>query len=78
MVKDTAQRMMTTAELIEGFLSEVTHYCTLANIKPSTFGRMAVSDSSFVERVREGRVQLGTIDKAKAFMEANPPPADAA
>jgi hypothetical protein len=54
------------------FLAESAAYMAARKIAESTFGRLAVNDSNFLERVRAGNVTLRTIEKAREFMRSNP------
>ena len=56
-------------------LAEIESYIAKADIAESTFGRRAVNDGKFVGRLRDGaNMTLSTLDKARAYMDANPAP----
>lgn len=64
--------------MMEQLLSEIDAYCARSGTAPSTLGRRAVSDPNFVARIRGGGQCLPrTADKVRAWMQANPPKADA-
>lgn len=53
-------------------LKEIAEYCAVAGIKETTLGSLAVKDSRFVNRIREGRVTIQRIERARRWMEENP------
>ena len=58
-------------------LQEITDYCRNAGMAASTFGKLAVNDGKFVNRLRDGgRITTATLDRIRNFIGANPPPAD--
>jgi hypothetical protein len=66
----------------ERLLREITDYCRRAGLAESTFGRLAVNDGKFVNRLREGgRITTNTFDRVRAYIAegapASPPPAAA-
>jgi len=68
--------IMTTTQ--DQFLSEVDRYLTAKGMAETTFGRRAVNDGKFLGRLRAGgTVTTRTIDRARAWMTANPPTATA-
>ena len=59
----------------ESFLQEIAAYCRRVRVAESTFGRMAVNDGKFVNRLRTGgRVTTETVDRVRSFIQANPEP----
>lgn len=55
-------------------LAAIERYIAKANIAETTFGFRAVNDGKFVSRLRSGsNMTLGTLRKAKAYIDANPP-----
>ena len=66
---------MDAAELLQ----EITTYCRSAGLAESTFGKLAVNDGKFVNRLRDGgRITAPTLDRIRGFITANPAPADGA
>jgi len=66
----------------ERLLREITDYCRRAGLAESTFGRLAVNDGKFVNRLREGgRITTTTCDRVRSYIAggastpASPPPA---
>ncbi|WP_442772702.1 hypothetical protein [Paenirhodobacter enshiensis] len=57
------------------FLEEITTYCAMAGISPSTLGVRAIGNSRFVDRLRR-RVEKTQADvqRVRAYIAANPPP----
>lgn len=52
-------------------LAEIEAFLPKRGIKETTFGRLAVNDGKFVQRLREGQnMTLATIEKAHAFIRA--------
>lgn len=61
---------------MSALLEEISDYCVRASTAPSTFGRRAVGDPSFVSRLQSGGECLPrTMEKVRAYMRANPPQA---
>jgi len=55
-------------------VSEIIDYCRKAGVAESTFGRIAVNDGKFVNRLRNGgRITTPTFERVRAFISANPP-----
>lgn len=53
----------------DAFLAEIEAYLARERCAPSTFGRSAVGDPSFVWELREGRApSLRLVDRARAYM----------
>lgn len=65
------------AELL---LREITDYCRRTGVAESTFGRLAVNDGKFVNRLRDGgRITTTTFDRVRSFIAGgNAPPGLAA
>ena len=56
-------------------VKEITDYCRRAGLAESTFGKLAVNDGKFMNRLREGgRITTVTLDRIQNFIAANPPP----
>ena len=56
-------------------LKDIADYCRRAGLAESTFGKLAVNDGKFVNRLRGGgRTTESTLDRVRDFMIANPPP----
>jgi hypothetical protein len=54
-------------------LREISDYCRSAGLAESTFGKLAVNDGKFVNRLRDGgRITTHTLDRIRGFMSANP------
>jgi hypothetical protein len=54
---------------------EITDYCRRAGLAESTFGKLAVNDGKFMNRLREGgRITTVTLDRIHSFIAANPAP----
>ena len=50
-------------------LAEIEAFLPKRKIKETTFGRMAVNDGKFVQRLRGGaNMTLATLEKARAFI----------
>ena len=50
-------------------LAEIAAFLPKRGIKETTFGRLAVNDGKFVQRLREGQnMTLATIEKAHTFI----------
>lgn len=50
-------------------LAEIEAFLPKRRIRETTFGRLAVNDGKFVQRLRDGaNMTLATIDKARAFI----------
>jgi hypothetical protein len=59
----------------ERLLQEIAAYCRGVRLAESTFGRMAVNDGKFVNRLRSGgRVTTETVERVRSFIQANPKP----
>jgi hypothetical protein len=57
------------AESAEKFLEKVEQFIAKHEIAPSTFGRIAMADPSFVFKLRQGRSpSLDVFDKVSALM----------
>jgi hypothetical protein len=55
----------------QALLREITDYCRLMGVAESTFGRQAVNDGKFVNRVRDGgRITTTTLERVRAYMAA--------
>lgn len=54
------------------FLTDAASFMAAHRIAETTFGRKAVNDSQFLERVRTGKVTLATIEKARTWMSEQP------
>lgn len=64
--------MMTMQEQV---LAEVEAFMERMDMRPTTFGMLAMGDKGFVFRLREGRpVKTTTIDALRLFMSAYRPP----
>ena len=60
-------------------LQEITNYCRNAGLAESTFGKLAVNDGKFVNRLRDGgRITTNTLDRIRGFISANPAQSDTA
>ncbi|HWM47275.1 MAG TPA: hypothetical protein VNR11_10235 [Xanthobacteraceae bacterium] len=61
-------------------LQEIAEYCRRTGLAESTFGRRAVNDGKLANRLRNGgRITTETLDRIRAFMDADrSPPAAAA
>ena len=59
----------------ESLLREITDYCRRTGVAESTFGRLAVNDGKFVNRLREGgRITTTTFDRVRSFIACAPVP----
>ena len=57
---------------IDALIRDITEFCRLSGMAETTFGREAVNDGKFVQRVRSGgRCWPETEVKARAYMLAN-------
>ncbi len=55
-------------------LRDITDYCRRTGVAESTFGRLAVNDGKFVNRLRDGgRITTTTFERVRAFIAAAPP-----
>jgi hypothetical protein len=55
----------------EALLREITDYCRRKAVAESTFGRHAVNDGKFVNRLREGgRITTATFERVRSFIAA--------
>jgi hypothetical protein len=53
----------------ERLLREITDYCRRTGVAESTFGRLAVNDGKFVNRLRDGgRITTTTFDRVRTFI----------
>src|SRR5690242_3032153 len=53
-------------------LREISDYCRQTGLAESTFGRRAVNDGKLANRLRNGgRITTETLDRIRAFMQAN-------
>ena len=53
----------------ERLLREITDYCRKTGVAESTFGRLAVNDGKFVNRLRDGgRITTTTFDRVRSFI----------
>src|SRR6185436_3998044 len=69
-----------TGETVDAneLLQQITDYCRSAGLAESTFGKLAVNDGKFVNRLRDGgRITTHPLDRIRGFISANPAPADA-
>jgi SAM-dependent methyltransferase len=61
----------------QDLLQEISDYCRHTGLAESTFGRRAVNDGKLTARLRNGgRITTETLDRIRAFMEANRTPPD--
>jgi hypothetical protein len=57
----------------EALLRDITDYCRRNGVAESTFGRRAVNDGKFVNRLRDGgRITTTTFERVHSFIAANP------
>lgn len=57
---------MTTREVL---LTQIEKFLAATGLPASEFGRLALNDTAFVKRLREGAdIRIGTVDKITAFM----------
>ena len=57
----------------ETLLREISDYCRMVGMAESTFGRRAVNDGKFVNRLRYGgRVTLTTVERVHSFINNGP------
>lgn len=60
---------------IERLLSRIDAYCAAHELSPSTFGRKAVNDGKFVDRLKSGKtITLQTLSRVDRFMATPPGP----
>src|SRR3977135_3636808 len=53
-------------------LQEIIEFCRRTGLAESTFGRRAVNDGKLANRLRNGgRITTETLDRIRAFMDAN-------
>ena len=72
---DTEQTLSETEQL----LKDIEAYCTAMGIAETTFGKKAVKDGRFCQRIRDGgRTWPETIERIRKYMADNPPRQDAA
>lgn len=56
----------------ETLLGEISDYCRKTGVAESTFGRLAVNDGKFVNRLRDGgRITTNTLERVRTFISAN-------
>jgi hypothetical protein len=61
----------------QSLLQEITDYCRTVGLAESTFGKLAVNDGKFVNRLRDGgRITTVTLERIRGFIAANPPSPD--
>ena len=48
-------------------------YCAAVGMSEATFGGKAAGSSTFVKRLRLGKVSIEKLNDAKAYMRDNPP-----
>src|SRR3972149_9682508 len=57
----------------ETLLRDITEYCRRTGVAESTFGRLAVNDGKFVNRLRDGgRITTTTLERVRSFIAADP------
>ncbi len=57
----------------EALLRDITEYCRRRGVAESTFGRLAVNDGKFVNRLRDGgRITTTTLERVRSFIAADP------
>ncbi|RPH67621.1 MAG: hypothetical protein EHM83_00995, partial [Burkholderiales bacterium] len=57
-------------------LREIVEYCRKAGVAESTFGRFAVNDGKFVNRLRDGgRITTATAERVRSFISSDARPA---
>jgi len=57
---------------VSELLAEIETFCRNRRMAETTFGRMAVNDGKFVERIRSGGgITLKTVDRVREFMRAS-------
>ncbi|HBN92269.1 MAG TPA: hypothetical protein DD397_06875 [Hyphomonas sp.] len=57
---------------IENLLAKIETYCKGRGIKTSTFGKLAMNDGKFVQRLKDGgSVRVETIDRLETFMSSD-------
>ena len=57
----------------ETLLRDITDYCRRNGVAESTFGRLAVNDGKFVNRLRDGgRITTMTFERVRSFIAADP------
>src|SRR3972149_9481179 len=57
----------------EALLRDITNYCRKNGVAESAFGRLAVNDGKFVNRLREGgRITTTTFERVRSFIAADP------
>lgn len=60
---------------VEALLQEISDYCRRTGVAESTFGRLAVNDGKFVNRLRDGgRITTGTLEQVRSFIATHPEP----
>jgi hypothetical protein len=59
---------------VKQLLSDIERYLVSTGVEPTVFGRHAVRDGNFIQRLRGGRTpRLQTIDRVRAYMEKGKP-----
>ena len=57
------------------FVARIEGYCSRTGLNERQFGLAAMDDHGFMRRIRKGRgVTLTLIERAEAYMRANPAP----
>ena len=60
---------------VDVLLQEISDYCRKTGLAESTFGRLAVNDGKFVNRLRDGgRITTSTLQQVRSFIAAHPEP----
>ena len=58
----------------EALLRDITDYCRKTGVAESTFGRLAVNDGKFVNRLRDGgRITTTTFQRVRAYIAGGTP-----
>lgn len=56
----------------ETIIARINEYCSAHGISPSTFGKKAVNDGKFVDRLKSGRtITLTTLAKVDRFIASS-------
>lgn len=58
----------------ERLIRDIAKYLDRTGWKESTFGQRVNGDRGLVSRIRQGKVMMGTLEKARTFMIDNPAP----
>lgn len=62
--------------VMETLIKEIIAYCEAKGITPGTFGSYALNDGKFFGRITDsGECLPRTMERARAYMRDNPPPA---